>query len=516
MNGMASIARATARAPRLRALAILGATIALLTGCARGGGEGAAKPVALGALRVAVANLPRAPRIGENTLVVRVTDAAGRPVDAEVAVTAGMPAMGAMPAMESRGRVARQGAGEVRARYGLAMAGDWELRVRVTAPGQAPVEGTWRLSTTRGALDYAGADEAAGGGAPDTTADPGALVLDAARQQAIGLTTGLAEERTFDLRIVARGTVAYDETGRAIVSPRYAGWVRRLAADFVGKPVRKGDLLCTVDSPELNAAQEEYLSALRFAGADSTAHAMAFGSTGAGDAAGGAAGGRELSLGEAARLRLLAWDIPPDVVKDIARRGAPLAELPLRAPASGVIVEKNVAQGSPIAPGQVLFAIARVDPAWIEARVAETDLAHLKVGAAATVRAPGDADDRHGRVTFIAPALDPDSRTAVARISLANRDGALKPGMFVDAAIAVPLGRRLAVPEGAVVPTGARSLVFIDKGGGKLVAREVETGAHSDGWIEITRGVAAGDRVVTSGNFLVAADARLAAAIRNW
>jgi Cu(I)/Ag(I) efflux system membrane fusion protein len=132
------------------------------------------------------------------------------------------------------------------------------------------------------------------------------------------------------------------------------------------------------------------------------------------------------------------------------------------------------------------------------------------------VRAPGAGEERKGRVAFVAPALDVDSRSGVARIALANPGGALKPGMFVDVTIVAPLGRRLAVPEGAVVPTGTRNVVFVDPGDGTLVPREVELGAHADGWIEIVRGVKAGERVVTAGNFLVASDARLSAALKNW
>jgi Cu(I)/Ag(I) efflux system membrane fusion protein len=208
-------------------------------------------------------------------------------------------------------------------------------------------------------------------------------------------------------------------------------------------------------------------------------------------------------------------------VARVASTGRVLDPLVVRAPVDGVVLDKSIVAGSPFTPGQVLMSIARIDPVWIEARVYETDLPLVRVGTPATVEGgPAGGAARRGTVRFIAPALDESSRTGVARIQLSNPGGALRPGMFVDVTLSAPLGRRLAVPEGAVVPTGTRQVVFVDKGGGRLEPREVTIGpkvapapGESGGWIVIESGLAEGETIVASGNFLVAADARLRSAL---
>ena len=454
----------------------------------------------VGPYAVAVRNEPTPPRTGENTLVVTVEDEKGAPVrGARIETVVSMPAMGAMPYMESRGRVSETAPGTYRVAYGLSMAGEWDVVLRIAARGTQPAEGRWRLSTRLKDVAFAG-----GGGSADTALVPGALVLDAARRQAIGVKTARVERRPFLLPIRARGTVAYDETARAVVSMRYAGWVKTLAADFTGKPVARGQTLFTVDSPEIVAAQEEYLSALRYAAADLTSSA-------------GAGSGDGMALADAARQRLLAFGLSAAQVAQVARSGKAIASIAVPSPASGVVVEKAIVQGSPFAPGQVLLSIARTDPVWIEAQLYESDLPHVRPGVAARVSSPFlGGQPRTGKVTFVAPALDPSTRTGMARIALSNPGGALKPGMFVDVTLDADLGVRLAVPEGAVVATGTRQLVFVDKGGGRLEPREVTVGARGGEWIAIDKGLSEGETVVASGNFLVAADARLRAALGRW
>jgi len=187
------------------------------------------------------------------------------------------------------------------------------------------------------------------------------------------------------------------------------------------------------------------------------------------------------------------------------------------APTGGVIVEKNIVQGSPFTAGQVLYRIARTDPVWVVASVFQMDLPLVHVGAPARIRDPyDDTQAREGRVAFIAPDLAADSRTGSVRIDVPNSKGDLKPGMFVDVELDVRLGKRLAVPESAVLPTGERRLVFVDLGDGRLAPREVRVGARAGGYYEVLGGIAAGDRVVVSGNFLVAAESRLRSAAGKW
>ena len=450
----------------------------------------------VGTFLVSVTNEPSPPRTGENALVVRVEDANGLPVrGATIDAVVSMPAMGAMPYMESRGKTRESAPGEYRVAYGLSMAGEWDVTLKIAARGSEPADGRWRISTRLKDVAFAG-------GASDSAQAPGALVLDAAKRQAIGVRTAKVELRPFTLAIRARGTVTYDETARAAVSMRYGGWVRTLSADFVGKPVVRGQALFTVDSPEITSAQEEYVSALRFASAELTSERTGYGN----DAP---------SLADAARRRLLAFGLTEAQVAQVARTGKPIANLAVVSPSSGVVVDKAIVPGSPFSAGQVLLSIATVDPVWIEARLYEADLPYVRVGQLAHVTGV-DARERTGRVTFVAPSLDPATRTGMARVSLANPGGALKPGMFVDVALEAVLGSRLAVPEGAVVPTGTRQVVFVDKGGGRLEPREVTVGARSGDWVAIERGLSEGETVVASGNFLVAADARLRSALSRW
>ena len=471
----------------------------------------------VGPYAVGLRNTPAPPRTGENALTILVEDERARPVHAaRVEVRVSMPAMGAMPYMESRGRVSETAPGVYRVAYGLAMPGEWDVTLRVQTPGAGSAEGRWRLSTHLRELAFAGgeAEGAAAARTADSSAVPGTIVLDAARRQAIGVRTARVELRNLIVPVRARGTVAFDETARAVISLRYPGWVRTMVADFTGMAVRRGDPLFTVESPEIVAAEQEYLTALGFARADSAAHVVAFGG---GPGGGAASTGATFSLADAARQRLLSWGLTLDQVRTIERTGRPLTTLVVRAPVGGVVVEKSIVAGSPFTTGQVLMSIAAVDPIWIEARLYETDLPLVRTGMPARVTspyAPGGA--RSGRVAFVGPALEGDTRTGVARIELANPGGALRPGMFVDVTLEAALGRRLVVPEGAVVATGTRQIVFVDRGGGRLEPREVTIGPRTGEWIVIERGLAAGETVVASGNFLVAADSRLKSALGKW
>jgi len=459
----------------------------------------------VGALQVVVASAPDPPRQGDNALTIRVRDADGKPVHgAVVSAVVSMAAMGAMPAMESRGKVRETQPGTYRAEYGLAMNGEWDVAIRIQPKTGPPAEAAYRLSTTTG-LSFTSGTPTAGGvtsTATDTAGGPaGAVRIDAARRQEIGIRTAPVSVRDLSVAVRAAGRVSFDEKRQAEVALKFAGWVRDLQADFTGRLVRAGEVLFTAYSPELWTAQQEYLEALRLQG-DSTSAAR---------------GEARSELAAAARRRLLLWDIPPSAIQAIAREGRPREALPIVAPITGVVVEKSVVRGSAFTAGQVLYKLAPVDPAWVIASVYPVDLPFLRVGMAATLTNPYlDERSRHGRVSFIAPTLTSETRTADVRVEVANPGGALKPGMFVDVELAAPLGRRLALPESAVLPTGERRLVFVDLGDGRLAPREVRLGAHAGEYYEVLDGLRAGDVVVTSGNFLVAAESRLKSAAVKW
>jgi len=182
-----------------------------------------------------------------------------------------------------------------------------------------------------------------------------------------------------------------------------------------------------------------------------------------------------------------------------------------------VVVEKTIVQGSAVMPGQALFRIAPLDPVWVVAEVFQHELPWLAVGDPVSVRLPGGAGPEiRGRIGFISPSLREDTRTAQVRIEAANPGGRLRPDMYVDVTLHAALGRRLAVPVSAVVYSGERRVVFVDRGGGRLEPRDVVLGPRAGEWFPVEAGLAAGDVIVTSGNFLVAAESRLRSALRGF
>ena len=450
----------------------------------------------IGELSVGLATAPDPPRAGENQMLVAVRDRDGQPLrGADLQARVVMEAMGAMPRMESRGEFREIAPGFYRARFGLAMAGDWTVELRVTPKSGPPLHADYRLSTLRAGATFTG--EAATGGSPpaESLGVAQAVTLDAARRQSLGIRTEGVARRPLTATVRAAGRVSWDETRLHDVTLKFSGYVRTLSGDFTGRTVNAGEPLLTVYSPELLSAQQEYLEALRAAPTDPSA--------------------RELA--DAARRRLLLWDVPPAQIEGIAREGRARDEIPVLAPATGVITEKRVVAGSPFAAGDVLFRIAPIDPVWVMAAIYQVDLPLVTVGTPVTLSNPYlDGGSRKGRVAFVDPTLTADTRTAAVRIEVPNPAGDLKPGMFVDAVIEKPLGERLAVPESAVLPTGERRLVFVDLGDGRLAPRDVRLGVHAGEWYEVLGGLEAGERVVTSGNFLISSEARLRSAGEKW
>jgi len=457
----------------------------------------------VGAWRVGVSNVPDPPRIGNNTLTIVVRDPSGKPLRGSVDVMVAMEAMGTMPRMESRGKVKAAGAGVFHASYGLAMGGEWDVTVQLRPDDGAGAEAQYRLSTSvQGlALVEGTPSSAATSAAPQpATSDTGAVTIDAARRQSLGIRTEAVQVRNLSASLRAPGRVAYDESHQAEISLKFGGWIQVLSARVTGQTVRAGEVLFTVYSPELWSAQQEYLEALQAAHASQNNPSLASSSS---------------SIAEAAHERLMLWDISERDLAAIERSGKPLRALPIRSSVSGVVTEKNVVQGSAFTAGQVLFRVAQLDPVWVIASVPQQDAALVRPGMSAMIRDPMGGS-RQGRVSFVYPALDSMTRTAEVRVSIPNPGARLQVGTFVDVALVTPSVQRLAVPESAVLPTGERSLVFVDLGGGRLAPREVQLGTRADGYIEVRSGLQAGEIVVTSGNFLVAAESKLRSAAQKW
>jgi Cu(I)/Ag(I) efflux system membrane fusion protein len=297
------------------------------------------------------------------------------------------------------------------------------------------------------------------------------------------------------------GRVAMDERRREVVHAKYEGYVEKLLVDFTGKPVRKGQPLLAIYSPELVAAQKEYLVAR---GAQ----------TRLGDSSvpGVARGGAELA--EASRQRLRSFDVGPDEIAALEKTGIPRRTVTLRSPVSGVVVEKTAVEGMKVSPTDRLYQIADLSHVWILAEVYEKDLGAVRVGLPARVSlATPPGGEWRGTVSFVSPTVRADTRTVEARIDVDNASGVLKPDMFVDVSLEGAPSAALTVPESAVIPTGERTLVFVDKGDGHYEPREVVLGARVPGGYEVRRGLSAGERVVISANFLLDSESSLRAAI---
>ncbi len=332
-------------------------------------------------------------------------------------------------------------------------------------------------------------------------AGSGEVRVDPARLQQLGVRFATVERAPLVRTIRATGIVAWDETKLVDVSLQVGGWVRDLHADALGAQVKAGEPLFTVYSPQLYAAQVEYLEALR---AQTSAH-------------GGSAPNRADALVRAARERLRRWDLADADVTALARRGEPLEAVPVRARASGFVIEKNLVAGAAFEPGVRLFRIAPLDRVWIDAQIFESDASLVGVGQSAIVRAPGLAGrELEARVAYVYPALDAGTRTVRARLELANPDLALRPETWVEVELRAELGPRVLVPTSAVIFAGARRVVFVDRGDGRLEPRSVSVGSSGDDRTEILSGLEPGERIVASGNFLIAAESRLKSALSQW
>ena len=332
--------------------------------------------------------------------------------------------------------------------------------------------------------------------------DDGAARLTDAEIGQFGVTFGTVAERTLTSESRVAGTVTADETRVTQVAPRFGGFVEQLYVDFTGQGVRRGQPLLDLYSPEVLAAEQELIAARGLEGA-------------IGD--GGVPGvpAQKTNLVAAARRRLELWDVPQDEIARALRTGVASRTVTLHAPASGIVTEKNVVRGQAIAAGQSLYTIVDLSTVWVDAALRESDAAIIRVGSGADVEAGGMAGRSvKGRVAWISPTLDSMSRTVRARITVANTDGALKPGMYATVRLHTPSRTVLTVPTSAVVRTGERAVVFVDMGKGELMPHEVALGATAGDFTEIRSGVDRGARVVTSAQYLLDSESNLGEVMR--
>ncbi len=330
-------------------------------------------------------------------------------------------------------------------------------------------------------------------------AEAPAVEIPPEKQQLIGVRKAAVEQRMLQRTIRTSGKIEVDERRLKTVNAKVEGWIERLHVDFAGRYVQRGEPLAEFYSPELVATQQELVNLLKWRNAPS-----ASGSTGDmihRDAE---------ALIEAARQRLRRFDISETQIREIEQTGQVRRTLTITSPVAGYVIQKAALQGMKVAPGEKLFDIADLSSVWIVADIYEYELANLKVGDPATIRLsyfPGR--EFRSKIDYLYPTLSGETRTAKARFTIPNEGGRLKPQMFATVEIAVSIGRKLSVPADAVIETGTRAIVYVDRGDGYFEPREVALGARGEGYREVLKGLKEGETVAASAAFLVDSEAQI-------
>lgn len=337
---------------------------------------------------------------------------------------------------------------------------------------------------------------------PATSAPPLAPVqLSPQRMQAIGITTAAVAMQNVSNEMRVPGNVDMDERRIAYVQTRFPGWIQKVFANASYQYVRKGQPLFTIYSQELVSTEQEYLLAKQSQ------------QTFASDGHGMAAKERDWLL-QAAADRLHQFGVPASELARLERTGTVQHDITVESPASGYVTEFNALPNQYAQPDTKLYTIADLSSVWVYANVYQTDVGQLRPGIPATVSVdayPGRTF--RGGIEQILPQVDPTTRTVRVRFVFGNPGLALKPGMFVNVSMNVPLGRQLVIPASAALQAGAREVAFIDHGNGYLEPREIEIGPRLDDHVVVLKGLRAGETIVTSANFLVDSEAQLQAAM---
>jgi RND family efflux transporter MFP subunit len=327
------------------------------------------------------------------------------------------------------------------------------------------------------------------------------VMLTPERMQSIGVKTGAVAYKDVRDEIRTTGNVEVDETRLTEVQVRVSGWIQQVFADATFKQVRKDQPLLTIYSPELVSTQHEYLLAKQ--NRDLTAR-----STVPGVASGAA------TLLSSAMERLQQWQLPERELAELEETGKVKRELEIDAPVSGYIMERNALPNMYVQPGTKLYSIADLSAVWVYAQVFQNDLGRVKVGNPAEITVdsyPGRV--LRGRVSFIRPEMDQTTRTAKVRLEISNPDLTLALGMFVNVRLDLPMGRQLVIPASGVFHTGTRQVAFVQKGEGHFEPRDIVVSARAGEDVVVSKGLRAGERIVTSANFLIDSESQLQAAL---
>lgn len=321
------------------------------------------------------------------------------------------------------------------------------------------------------------------------------------RIQLTGMRTGEAKREPLRSELRTVGVVSENERGLAQINTRFAGWVQKLMVAETGRKVSRGQVLATIYSPDVLRAEQEYITARRW-------------SAPGGPAVGGEHGISSANLAEDARRRLELLGLAEPELAELGKTGQALRDVAIRSPVNGTVIRRDAVEGSYVQPGASLFAVADLSTVWVIADVYEHELRRVRVGQAARLNVtayPGETFT--GKVQFLYPTIDPETRTMRVRLEFRNPKQTLKPGMYATVRLDLPPTEGLVVPAEAVVDTGEVQYVFIAKPGGHFEPRRVKVGGRTDGDAEILDGLAEGETVVTTSNFLIDSESRLRAAI---
>lgn len=445
-----------------------------------------------GNYQIQIKLLPEKPKTGKNQLTFFIRNLNDQPVaNAIIKAYAEMPAMGSMSAMREAISIENSGSGLYQGHYSLPMNGLWPLTIRIESAKQGKSELLFDMSTSRPGLKLSQATPSDLSPQTATTKQLTTFNVDSNRRQLIGVTTSEVISKNIVKNLAIAARITFNQSHLTDISLKYDAWIGQLNADFLGKQVHQGDTLFTVYSPELVSAQDEYLYSLK------QSHSN--------------------GLRRAARKKLALWDINANQIKVLAKRGRTREYLPILSPVNGTLIEKTIVAGSAVKAGDSVLRLADLSSVWIEGEVYEADLPWIKDGMEVQISlAEIPQQIFTAKLTFISPVLNPQTRSAVIRVELANTNGLLKPDMFATMNLQIVLGERLVVPEQAVIYAGKQPIVFVDKGEGRLLPTKIKTGLRNENMIEVLEGLEIGDIIVTSGNFLIAAESKLKSGLAQW
>lgn len=366
--------------------------------------------------------------------------------------------------------------------------------VKMKEPGKCPICAMDLVQTRKGS-------------SPDTAAavvDESLFMVDPRRQQLLNVQTTTVERRPLEKVIRTVATLELDETQIRHVNPKIRGWIEKIFVNFTLQHVEKGDPLFSVYSPELVSTQEEYLLAVRMAEGLSTSSFE--------NVTNGAR-----SLLEATRRRLLLLDITEEQIRALEKTGKVQKSLTIYSPATGHVIQKNAFENMYVTPDMNVYTVADHSRIWAKVEIYENEIPYISEGQAAVMTVPASPGESfRGKVSYVYPHLDARTRTMKARLEFPNPDLKLKPGMYANIDLRVPLGRLLAVPYSAVLRTGTRDLVFVDLGNGQLQLRRVEIGAKAGDYYEVLKGLRAGEKVISAANFLIDAESKVQGVKASW